>query len=42
MQKFGGLSGQLKIPVQTLSAGLYTYQMIIDGRLVQTGKLARE
>jgi len=41
-QKFHGPSGQLKIPVQTLSAGLYTYQMILDGRLVQTGKLARE
>ncbi len=34
--------GTLALPMQDLSAGLYTYQLILDGRLVQTGKLVKE
>ncbi|MCF8426821.1 MAG: hypothetical protein K9H61_07905 [Bacteroidia bacterium] len=34
--------GSLALPMQDLSVGLYTYQLIIDGRLVQTGKLVKE
>jgi hypothetical protein len=39
---FNGNSGQIQLSTQMLSSGLYTFQIILDGRLVQTGKIMRE
>jgi hypothetical protein len=39
---FNGNSGQIQLSTQMLSSGLYTFQIILDGRLVQTGKLMRD
>lgn len=34
--------GVLVIPFQGLSSGLYTYQLLLDGQLVKTGKIVKD